>query len=291
MITSEELKNVAESIKRAEKILLSIPKDRLRGLSIAQNLVTSFPTNYFREIAQQQKALAESLARVSVPDFSDAIRRLCDPLIQISLNAPTAFKQADALTKEASQILLNLGWWIYPAWTFSSLRAIIRTHDEGKDKEIEDAILVYFNEAKFDEMIQAWKTNTKLSPRIHILEDAVWAHNQGKYTLSVPALLPNVEGMINDHSGETGYISQNKCIKILKDYMNKKHKRGPLSSFYPLAVLTFVKTLLKNDFEWGRPSGNSRNPILHGHHVAYNDKVFSLKLILLIDYIQNLIKK
>ncbi len=288
-MASEELQRAAEFIKRAEKTLFSIPENVFRGLSITQSLVRSFPTNYFKEIAERQRVLADSFSHIQIPDISYAIRQLTDPFIQISLNAAAAFKRADELTREASQILLNLGWWIYPDWTFSSLREIIQSHNEGKDKEIEEAILAYFNEAKLEQMVQDWKTNSKLSPRMHILQDAIWVHNQGRYTLSIPALLPNVEGMINEHSGETGYIGQAKCLKILNAYVNKKHNLGPLSSFYPLAVLKFVEGLLQEKFEWGKPSAKGRHPILHGHHVAYNDKVFSLKLLLLIDYIQNLI--
>ncbi len=289
MVTSEDLQRTAELIKRAEKTLLSIPENALRDLSIAQNLVGSLPTDYFKKITEQQKALADSFARIQIPDISYAIRQLTNPFIQISVNVTAAFKRADELSREASQILFALGWWIYPDWTFTSLREIIQSHNEGKDNEIEEAILAYFHETKLDQMVQDWKTNSKLSPRIHILQDAVWAHNQGRYTLSIPALLPNVEGMINEHSGETGYISQAKCLKILNDYVNKKYDLGPLSSFYPLAVLKFVEGLLQEKFEWGKPSAKGRHPILHGHHVTYNDKVFSLKLLLLIDYIQNLI--
>lgn len=64
--------------------------------------------------------------------------------------------------------------------------------------------------------------------------------------------------------------------------------RRPVT-YYPQALVRFMEGMFSESFEWGKPSQRGRSPILHGHYVHYDDHILSLKLILLIDYIQHLI--
>lgn len=287
-ITNKELEKMMEMAKKAQESIASIPKEAFEQISLVRNLLSSYPKDYFKKIAEEQARIAQAFKEAYSSQALTAIKTLQDSFIRQSLETAKAFKKTDDMMREASKILLDLGWWIHPEWTIPSLGEIIKAHKEGKDAEIEKEIVAYF-EPKLDEIAAKWKQNKKLSSRINIFEDAFWAHKQGKYTLSIPAMLPHVEGIINENSGKTGKIKFSECLATFNDQISEKCPFKPASSLYPLALLKFCENLLREDFEWGKPSKKGRHPILHGHHVSYSDRVFSLKLILLIDFIQNLI--
>lgn len=276
LIDSETMKALAN----VNSMMAMLSKNMQFEIQLAHNLTRSFPTKEFIEALEKQTR-ALSAIKMQMPDFS-RLSSAADAMRQGMLCAHKTMSEAEI-------VLLELGWWIYPDWTIPALKNIIDAHKAGKDKEIEESIVDYFDKNVLNEMLKRWKTNNKFSTRIQVLEDAIWAHEMGKYTLSVPALLPQIEGIINENSGKKGKITHTECVKILKDYRDKKVKLKPTSFFYPLAALMFAENLLKEAFEWGKPSRKGRSPILHGHNVGYDDKVFSLKLILLIDFLQNLL--
>lgn len=291
VLNKKTLQEIADLTKKLNFSMIA--SSIFQRISLAHNLLSSWPIDYLQKVGTMQAEIAKAYKQINPQPLFKAIANLQKPFVdQISSVTITMHKAMQYATKtiqEADEILLNLGWWIYPDWAIPSLNNIIKAHKAGKDGEIEKEILKYFDEKKLDEMEENWKSNSKLSHRMPILEQAVWAHKQGKYILSILALLTNVEGIINENSGRKGYIKHEECLSILIDYVNKKIKTGSLYSLYPLAILKFAASLLRERFEWGKQSKKGRHPILHGHYVSYNDRVFSLKLILLIDFIQNLI--
>lgn len=288
-ITNRQLEEIRELAKKVQESIVSVPKETLEQISIVRNLLSSFPPDYFKKITDEYTRVAQTFKDITFSQISTAINVLQNSFIKQSLETAKTFKKIDDTIRAASKILFDLGWWIQPEWSLPSLGEIVKAHKEGKDNEIEQEIIAYFNDSKLDDIISSWKLNKKLAQRMSILEDAVWAHKQGKYTLSIPTLLPQVEGIINENSGRTGRIRFSECVTIFNDRLSKNSSFKTTSSLYPLALLKFVENLLKEDFEWGKPSKKGRHPILHGHNVSYSDRVFSLKLILLVDFIQNLI--
>jgi len=194
--------------------------------------------------------------------------------------------------KEADVILIDMGWWILPDWTVTNIFDVVSLHKEGKKKEIEKQIMSFFNNKKLNMMLKEWKQNPLLKSRMHILKDAIWAHNKGKYTLSVPALLPQLEGIMVEGLELTGRVP----YKELKESFKEKLKT-PEENFISITKSSgyrIIEKYISEKFEWGQPTSLKavgRHTILHGHHTNYNRKKTSLKLILLIDYVQKVLKK
>lgn len=194
--------------------------------------------------------------------------------------------------KEADIILINMGWWILPDWTISEIFNVVSLYKEGKKKEIEKQIISFFDNKKLNRMLKEWKQNPLLKSRMHILKDAIWAHNKGKYTLSVPALLPQLEGIMVEGLELTGRVP----YKELKESFEAKLKT-PEENFISITKSSgyrIIEKYISEKFEWGQPTNSKavgRHTILHGHHTNYNRKKTSLKLILLIDYVQKVMKK
>jgi hypothetical protein len=299
-LSNQELKEAKELTNKLQDTLISIQKDTLKQISVAMGSFTSFPQDYFKKITEEYARTKQayqaatffnvnSAVKTLQDSLSSAAKALQDSFISQSLKINKDFQEINNIIKTVSKILFDLGWWIQPEWSIPSLVKIVKSHKAGKDNEIGQEIIAYFDNSKLDEITSNWGQNKKLSQRIDILKDAVWAHKQGKYTLSIPALIPHVEGIINENSGKKGKIKFSECLTIFNDDISKKSYIKPTSSLYPLALLKFCENLLKENFEWGKPSNKGRHPILHGHNVNYSDRVFSLKLILLIDFIQKII--
>jgi hypothetical protein len=121
---------------------------------------------------------------------------------------------------------------------------------------------------------------------MHILKDAVWAHKKEKYTLSVPALLPQLEGIMVEGLALRGKVK----YKQLKESFEEKLKTPEVDFIYTIksSGYSVIAQYISEQFEWGQSINSrvSRHSILHGHHTNYNRKKTSLKLILLIDYVQ-----
>ena len=280
-----------EQIDRmARKIQIS--PETIRTLKEADRMFCSFKN----EIAKSTEWLTDFVNNNK--EIFEAMRQFQASMVEIAQSCnhlkiaeaidllKESFNEADKTIREANDILASLGWWVYPEWSFVDLKHIVELHRSGKKQEIESEIINYFSEKILDEILSQWKKNKKLQARYSILEDALWAHKQQKYTLSIPPLLSQIEGIINENSGKTGRISQRDCIKSLKTALQNDPTEKSYSWFSD-ALVMFVEQVLRQDFEWGKPSKKGRNPILHGHYVNYADKIFSLKLILLADFIQN----
>jgi len=184
-------------------------------------------------------------------------------------------------TSTAGKVLNSLGWWIFPDMGFADLEEILKLHEDGKDEMIHQMLIEKYNN-EVDKILEDWKKNPYLEKRIHILEDVIWSHKKEKYTLSVPAILPQIEGIIIEASGEEGYVEQRKIPELAEKLL-----LGNGLNYRHYFLLSSICSLIQVNFEWGRTSTQfGRGPVLHGFFTEYNKKEYSLKLILLLDYIQ-----
>jgi hypothetical protein len=118
-----------------------------------------------------------------------------------------------------------------------------------------------------------------------ILRDVIDSHINKKYTLSIPTLLPHIEGTLSEY-----YITNTepgkKKINIYIDYLLEENDR-----YLPFKGIIVDK--LYEHFHWGDqylPS-LSRHAILHGADTNYYTEINSLKVILIFDMIIYILKK
>lgn len=146
--------------------------------------------------------------------------------------------------------------------------------------QLESCILEWHSNEVLDELLNAWSKHPLLSDSIAaILGDAVHAHQQGKFTLSVPAILPQIEGLIARGYGHQGHMSG----KTLKTYFEQ---------LLSLSIHdNIAKHFLNDKYLAGFEHGNkidiplSRHAVLHGGDVEYATAAVSLRAILFFDYL------
>jgi hypothetical protein len=148
-----------------------------------------------------------------------------------------------------------------------------------------DAILVHFyNKDKLHSMLDSWSEQVFIRPRIKILKEVVTAHIEGRFELSIPALLPQIEGIIADIKEHAGRMN----FKDVKKYAEALFSGN--TRFNQVGKVFFISILYEN-FEWQDPIPFfSRNAILHGADTNYASAANSLRLILIFDQLQSSVK-
>lgn len=101
------------------------------------------------------------------------------------------------------------GWHEAPLMevTVGSLRTLVDELVDKPDEEVKTeldlAIPAYFRRDDYRalwSMVERWDLYTGW--REQVFEDAFWAHRNGKYTLSITALAPQIEGMLRHETGD-----------------------------------------------------------------------------------------
>lgn len=118
--------------------------------------------------------------------------------------------------------------------------------------------------------------------RKRILKDAVEAHFNGKYTLSVPVLFAQVEGILREYGG----------IKLADKFRPNVSTQiwNSRLLFSMSDDAQYFNAFISKLFE-GQQSQSSfnRNPILHGMSVSYDSQEWSIVLILIILEVRNFV--
>ena len=185
-------------------------------------------------------------------------------------------------------ILFQLGWPPFKKIPVIMMDYIIKEFEEKEisevKKEVDELITDYYEENKIINIAKSWRKNKELNNRIHILNSVIEAHIEEKYNLSIPAILPQIEGVIAESFCHEGRMYGKK----LKNYIDLLLEDNYVNSFDE-SINSYIKRVVLVSFEHGKPinSNLSRHAILHGADIKYGTKINSLKAILLFNYIQD----
>ena len=260
-----------DSVQISTKLTSGISASYRDALSAAQQW-TQRQTETTREVIL---AWNETLDR-NLKQWQDAARRLSKTIGEFS-----------ALVLRFKATVMQFRW-PPPTGDFdaSDMQYIVDAGTSLPANEAEERITAFMLERHDSGYVQGlledWKHHKWIKSRVPILAAVVDAHNRGLYELSIPALLPQVEGIIWEGYGYRGRALQ----KDEKDLAKELCSDG-LDFLDQIASDFFVNTLLQ-EFELGQPApGLSRHAILHGADTRYATAANSLKLILLFDYLLN----
>lgn len=152
--------------------------------------------------------------------------------------------------------------------------------NEEIEKIIEDFFEKFYTKSRINKKLERWKKNKYLKNRIQILEEAVYAHNNKKYCLSIPVLYSQVEGIIAEYFNHTGTMKGNKVQEYLQKIIKSKSR---FDDIFEKSKTDFYKNFGHGDeiFSLGRHS------VIHGGDTRYGKCANSLKVILFFDYFQS----
>ena len=254
-----------------------------------------FPKKIAEIIAPLQK-----MANEMVSNFSKMVSELVSNFPKLKfendfykiLNEIKEFceKIGDIENKFAA-IMLELDWPPPIDLPLDMAINIIKEYDSISDKKqvgtkIREILIDYYDNEVILDMLNSWKNKKLLEKRIHILDAAITAHCSGNYILSIPALFPQIEGIVVEGFNYTGYMGG----KRFKDFISQLLKEDGKSSINQV-VYQIITCVIWQSFQYGDSISSSinRNAILHGADVNYGTKENSLKVILLFHYLQDAI--
>lgn len=223
------------------------------------------------------------------------------------------FRKFDAMLKAAeidstivAPILAKSNLWITPSMPYDLILKVkeLANSNDIKVESVERIFLEYFEEndwVMLHEMIKSWETSHPFAQRRHIIYDAFDAHKSGKYTLSIPTLLTQVEGVLSSITGKKG----GKPYKLFEETIRQQYP-DILNNVTKDILLEFATSLfLYKGIEsehfttdklplWLESKGireidfMNRHAILHGIHINYASKINSLRVFLLLDSLHSL---
>jgi hypothetical protein len=181
---------------------------------------------------------------------------------------------------ETCTLLWQAGWvGMDHHFSITQLRESVLLHKEGGEAAMNDAILAYFNEddcALLEAISRHWLRVPYLRDREQIIQDAVYAHKNGLFTLSIPALLPLIDGL----SAEIIGIPSMKAVALLAE-----DRRAHDREIWMQGFCDFVARVYYKGYDFGKEPAPylNRHGILHGRVFDYPSALNSTRVFLLID--------
>jgi len=196
--------------------------------------------------------------------------------------------------------LQKIGLWAAPALLPFPLSKILERLEKGDIEGVHDTFLAYCTPEFIEKLSYKWWSIEQFRKRMNLIQDAVSAHKQGKYELSIYALLPQVEGIITDWvygklpEGEIPWRQESKTKKFRDLALDKP----PTTFTYQRIVESAIDFILggpvlKTFKRWVDQIDQafpSRHVVQHGRYEpSLLTEANSAKLFLLLDTIYHII--
>lgn len=191
-------------------------------------------------------------------------------------------------TKKIHTRLATRGWFLVGEFEAEKLFHILNVNDDELD-----SIMTEFTNDNLESIV--FKIINEFPLRKHIIEQTIEAHKKGLYSLSVPVLLIQADGISSEIlNGSFFSKKDNKPKTSESKYTVISDSIDQSSAEYncrllPLDILTSLNrnTYDMEEFEEGILN---RHNVIHGHDIAYNNLINSSKGIVLLDYLADLNK-
>lgn len=281
--TAEPSRNVATAVSKVTQTIAESIAVATRPFEDLQAVIRQTSQNW-------GDGIQNAMAAVS----AHSTERLQTLLMERNAAVEKAWKNIESAARELNSLTLEFTLtlkefqWPPPTGDFdlADMRSIVQMRDclphEEAREQIDTFMLQRHGPAFIQERLHDWSHHKWIKKRMAILEAVMNAHIRGEYELSIPSLLPQIEGIIWEGYHQDKHITQKAETKLASLLCSEG-----LDFLDQLASEFFLRTLME-DFQLDQPQPElSRHAILHGADTAYGTAVNSLKLILLFDYFLN----
>ncbi len=260
-------------------------------------------TPMFDKLSGDMRRLSNDYLASIQPQLAEAFNQISQSwqpqFKKIAEKIDAMLKGAEADAEIIAPLLEKSNLWITPSMPYSLIFDIkeLANNNDTRVEAVEKVFLQYFEENDWkmlQEMVESWEVSHSFAQRKHIIHDAFDAHKTGKYTLSIPALLPQAEGVLSSITGK----GAGKPYKLFDETIQQEYP-DILNNIAKDILLRFATSLYKGikpeHFTadklplWLKSEGikesdfMNRHAILHGIHVNYASKINSLRVFLLLD--------
>lgn len=203
------------------------------------------------------------------------------------------------VTTAANNLLNKIGLWSAPALISYPLSKIIKQLSENDTEGAIKTLREFCTPSLLEKLSTDWFDIEIFRKRKQIIQDALKGHRQGLYTLTIPSLLPHIEGLITDWiitklPKEQIPWKQNSKTKKFHELVIGKTTPKTYSIIVNSAINFILKGPVLSTFKNWVDDINSEFPNRHVvEHGKYDESLFtelnSIKLFLLIDTIHHIV--
>ena len=186
--------------------------------------------------------------------------------------------------QKALIVFAGNGWYLDLDMSFEELWGLEAAFMKGHIEEAEESLSKYF-ESRLDTIENSIKD--KFSHRSGLIGEAFEAHRTGKYSLSIPALFAQTDGICKEIFDENLFcgsiiFARNKYVEQITYDSLLEALLSPLKQSMPVN-----KTRQEREADF---HGLNRHLVMHGESLDFGTKVNSLKAISLFNYIARVIE-
>jgi len=186
--------------------------------------------------------------------------------------------------RKVMEYLSKRGWYVGPDMTLPGTKHLAKLVDQGEHEKIE-VEMQGWAESRIEDILAKIKQN--FGSRLGIITDAVEAHKGGKYSLSVPVLLAQADGIA--YESIHTFLFMGNPRKKFEKFLSTLGPLGPESTLEilvsPLRPCKPSGKKAKMLFSGTNKGHANRHKILHGMDTDYATKANSLRALLLVDYL------
>jgi hypothetical protein len=193
------------------------------------------------------------------------------------------------------------GLWLTPSMTLDLVRVVVERYEQRKKRTIPAVIDGFYRQSNWQILsnaVKTWELYEFFMPRMPIFYDALEAHINKKWTLTIPTLIPHIEGI-------AGEILLANRLALSKEaiILTQGQKTYPSSLFGKLradkvtptmdviisSLLYYLEGTLYEykDFKKypriRRLKTLNRHAIMHGYQLNYASRLNSLRCFLALD--------
>jgi len=275
--------------------------DQKRDSIIPENVIEYIST--IKQTMQPFVQMREQLEKVmeSLNSQIQLIHKVFNPILEQQQQFVEFAKRVIEQEKIKKEAMLKSGWWLTPSLMEMPANLVLETaNDYLKGNRV--AITSLFRKVYqrkncryLEDIVADWKANKLLSPWGKHIANALYAHKNKKYTLSVPVLLLVAEGLAtvfckkhNIYKKSDEAKGGEKIKKALRQHY--RQSSWPLSYLdtleYALTSTIYQKTYLINKL--AARNILNRHAILHGLKKNYGTVKISLQAFMLLDVLSEL---
>jgi len=195
-----------------------------------------------------------------------------------------------AQARQLERILRRYHWWPVPGLPPEFYLGILDLVEQGQTRRVNRYICDWFRWNRYrrlGRMVRRWDDNEYFRRRRHIYNQALMAHRRGWYNLTVPALMPLVEGGARDYLQEEHGITERSGRVAIEEALNRNIPPSVFREELQQALIRFLTSSTFADTDCGDvlPSGYelNRHGVAHSRHLRYGTEANSLRCFLLLE--------
>lgn len=294
---ASKLSGFIQTLRAIDGVNQNAVKSAVDSLALkeASKIVDSFRKTLTINLSESMRAFAESLEREK-PKIIERLMQVAQTIQDVNRDLAVA-----------AVIMNNNGWWLVGCMDAVFFRRLPEYEAQVTPDALTKIIVDSVNSDEcgdLTDIVNAW-TLPSYEARKAIFQDALWAHKEGKYTLTVPTLVVQVEGIIREFiSSEDSFTSyrfpaikarfDQKFIQITHTTTNPTlvtpEQLQGIINYYNLAALERLFTNYQPDAHV-EPADINRHAASHGLWINYGTIEHSTKLFLLLDMLYSMLQQ